>query len=378
MKKKLISLLMAVSMIASVTACGGSEAPAGEEATTQIANPWTDTTEEAAIAETYFLMKAPDGAENVAWRRMENGDNPLIEVDFTYDGFDFCGRAQYGAAEGEDISGMFIEWTEEKEEDLPVWWDGNAKATVKSGSDGEAVYYLCTWYDTEAGEVYSLSTSCQDDTNLDMLKVAGEMFDETKVPGYNAPDEAESETGDASEAHQVEALSEDHQALDISGCDTFTQIVDQKLTSGMGYANVNIDGTDVLLVSSMTYDNNAGEGEPFMAAIDAEIYYYTEEGTIGYMGYVTAGGTAYPLAVKDGKLYVGNNHGMMKVSVDPKQGEWVEADHAWVEYDSDGNGTYYHHSGADAASEEDADDALFNSYFDEYFDAEIILFDTVQ
>ena len=371
MKKRLLAVLMIATMIVSMTACGKTAEPAaeaeGDEPVTGIANPWTDTTEDAAIAETYFLMKAPDGAENVAWRRMENGENPLIEVDFTYDGFDFCGRALYGAAEDEDISGMFIEWTEEKEEDLPVWWDGNAKATVKSGSDGEAVYYLCTWYDTEAGEVYSLSTSCQDDTNLDMLKVAGEMFDETKVPGYNAP-----------EAAEEDVAVEEHEPVDITGCDTFTQIVDQKLTAGMGYANATIDGTDVLLVSSMTYDNNAGEGDPFMAAIDADIYYYKEDGTIGYMGYVTAGGTAYPLGVKDGLLYVGNNHGMVKVSVDPKKGEVVEADMAWVEYDTDGNETYYHQTADDASPVEDADDVLFSGYFDEYFETELIEFATVQ
>ena len=43
-------------------------------------------------------------------------------------------------------------------------------------------------------------------------------------------------------------------SLDISGCDTFTQIVD-KLSDGQGYTNVKIGSEDALLVSTGTYDN---------------------------------------------------------------------------------------------------------------------------
>ena len=54
----------------------------------------------------------------------------------------------------------------------------------------------------------------------------------------------------------------------------------------------------------------------------------------------------------------------------------------FVLYDDNGNGTYYHVSDV-AQVEQDpegklADDSLFNLFFDNYFDAEIILFDTVQ
>ena len=37
--------------------------------------------------------------------------------------------------------------------------------------------------------------------------------------------------------------------LDLTGCDTFTDIVDKSLGNGQAYANVTLDDTDVLLLS---------------------------------------------------------------------------------------------------------------------------------
>ena len=37
--------------------------------------------------------------------------------------------------------------------------------------------------------------------------------------------------------------------LDLTGCDTFTDIVDKSLGNGQAYANVTLDNTDVLLLS---------------------------------------------------------------------------------------------------------------------------------
>ena len=51
-----------------------------------------------------------------------------------------------------------------------------------------------------------------------------------------------------------------------------------------------------------------------MAAIDAEVYIYTDD-SIAYAGYAESGGTAYPLAEKDGKLYTAGNHFVTKYAV---------------------------------------------------------------
>ena len=104
----------------------------------------------------------------------------------------------------------------------------------------------------------------------------------------------------------------------IDGCETFTQIVDG-LEKGKGYANAKIGDTDVLLVASGTYSYE----EDLYAAIDAEIFYYND-GKPEYLGYVECGGTAYPLAVKDGVLYVGNGHNVEKMTVKDGKLETVE------------------------------------------------------
>lgn len=166
--------------------------------------------------------------------------------------------------------------------------------------------------------------------------------------------------------------------IDIQGCDTFTQIVDKKLQSGMGYANTKIGDTDVILVTSGTYDNLDGN----MAAIDAVIYRYDENGSVVKVGDVVCGGTAYPLAVKNNMLIAGSNTWICKYTI--KNGELVITEMAAVDYsktDADGNETYY------ADSEDNKDFQGLTSkeaqkvYDDMYADletAEVINFSTVE
>ena len=159
--------------------------------------------------------------------------------------------------------------------------------------------------------------------------------------------------------------------MDISGCDTFTQIVN-KLDKGMGYANVKIGDTDVLLISEGTYEWDTDVD----AAIDAQMFIYGEDDII-YLGTVMAGGTAYPLAVKDGYLYVGGNHFMTKYLVD--NGFLIKVEEGYVKYDKDGNDTYYYET-CNAVFEK-YDEATAKSNFEELFneqaDAEVINFQPV-
>ena len=187
------------------------------------------------------------------------------------------------------------------------------------------------------------------------------------------------ETEDEEES-DVSPQDDIHEPVDITDLNTFTQIVD-KLSPGQGYANVNLVNQDVLLVSSGTYDLDVDKGERF-GAIDADVYMYDEDGSIVYLGYVQAGGTAYPLAMDvDRHLCVGSNHSMDKMTIDADDKIAVDEE-VYVVYDSDGNETYYHVSDV-AQVEQDpegklSDDSLFNLFFENYFDAEIILFDTVK
>ncbi len=181
---------------------------------------------------------------------------------------------------------------------------------------------------------------------------------------------ADANTGKPTEASDeaLAAIAEDSApSVDISGCDTFTQIVDKKLADGMGYANERIGDTDVLLVSSGTYDNLDGN----MAAIDATIFAYGED-EILELGKVCCGGTAYPLAVKDGILYVGSNHWGVKYTV--KDNQLIMLEKASVEYDSDGNETFFYESGEGV--DKDATEA-FDGFFSDLESATIINFQPV-
>ncbi|MCR5789205.1 MAG: hypothetical protein K6G83_04880 [Lachnospiraceae bacterium] len=155
----------------------------------------------------------------------------------------------------------------------------------------------------------------------------------------------------------VYVAPEQEATIDISDCDTFTQIVD-KLDDGMGYANVTIGDADALLVASGTFEWEPGS----FAAIDAEIYIY-EDGAPKYLATVSAGGTAYPLSVKDGNLYVGGNHFMSTYLID--SGFLIETEEAYVKYDTDGNATYYYRTCN--SQFEDYDEATAESRFDELF-----------
>lgn len=160
-------------------------------------------------------------------------------------------------------------------------------------------------------------------------------------------------------------------SVDITGCDTFTQIVD-KLEDGMGYANATIGDADVLLVSSGTYEWEEGQ----YAAIDADIFIY-KDGVPAYLGTVASGGTAYPLEVADGNLYVGGNHYMTKYIIDTEA--MVELEEAYVSYDTDGNGTYYYKTCNSQFEDYDAETAesRFNDLFAELDNVEVIEFQPI-
>ncbi|MBO6129429.1 MAG: hypothetical protein J6P79_11110 [Pseudobutyrivibrio sp.] len=158
--------------------------------------------------------------------------------------------------------------------------------------------------------------------------------------------------------------------LDISSCDTFTQIVDKVLEPPMAYTNEAIGDTDALLVSTFAYDNMDGN----MASIDANVYVY-KDGVPTLAGSVTSIGTAYPLAVANGILYVGIGHGTARYTI--TDNELVEIDSAWIEYAEDGSETYYYSENGGEAVQIDNSDKL-DEITDEYFDAKVLNFDVIK
>lgn len=380
MKKK-AAIILAGLMAVSFAGCGA--APAASQSTpvqetemttekqteteaasteTGLANPWHEITEEEADAMLSDLFTAPEGAEDVIWSVMESEDtSPLIELQFTLDGLEFTARSQMTGDEKEDISGMNYEWIAEDEVTLSNWAGGAMIGETYRYIGDDGYVDLCTWYNVETGQSYSLSVTAEDLDGFDILAIAEAIYAAAKDSWNQIPDEEE-------------AMEEEHVPTDISGCDTFTQIVD-KLDSGMGYANVTIGDTDVLLVCSETYPY---DGEGSHAAIDAEVYRYGDDGP-EYVDYLECGGTAYPLVVVNGDLYVGGNHGVMKYTM--KDGELLVDEGASVEYDENGGETYYVYSdtkdmGGDAEGKV-ADDSVLTRLFDEINAAGFIEFSEV-
>ena len=187
---------------------------------------------------------------------------------------------------------------------------------------------------------------------------------------------AETEASQAAEAEtaSTEAIADDAEEtapdIDIEGCDTFTQIIDKKLSDGMGYANEQVGDTDVFFVSSGTYDNLDGN----MAAIDATMFVYNDDGPYE-IGKVACGGTAYPLAIKDGKLFAAGGHWISTYTVEDNQ--LVMTERASVEFDTDGNDTYLLESTDGMIDDAEKAESRFNELFEEYEKATVIGFSTV-
>ncbi len=189
--------------------------------------------------------------------------------------------------------------------------------------------------------------------------------DEIDIPVSDAI----SEVLDSFDAGEVdEAAAEEGMTTDIEGCETFTQIVD-KLEDGRGYANETVGDADVLLVSEGTFDNLDGNE----AAIDSELFIYDSEGVPAYIGSVSSGSTATPLAIKDGEIYVASHHFITRYTVEA--GELVVVEDVREDFDEDGEATYS--VNGEVAEDQEAAKARFDEMFEEYGAAQVIGYSTV-
>lgn len=390
--KKNFGVAIAGILMMALVACSGEQqgqitenAEAENSQVVTVANPWHECTEEEAYVDAPNGFSAPEGATNVKWSMMEDDPSeyalgPMVQMTFDFDGSSFTAREQ--ATTGEevtDISGMHYDWVLTDNVTLANWAGGQmpAKTYLYLGDDEQA--QLCTWFDIETGYSYSVGVTAKDLDGFDIQAIAEQIYDPSKQIGANMPDdEAIDAVAINADENSIEAMKmyseESAPSIDITGCDTFTQIIDKKLTKGMGYANVTLDGTDVLLVCSMAYDNLDGN----MAAIDATVFMY-KDGVPCEVGKVCSGGTAYPLTVVDGKLVTGSNHWFCKYALTGD--ELVIMEKASVVYDEFGDGTYFYESedGGDYTNMSSADsEVIFDQLVDEMFGGEIVNFSVLK
>ena len=125
---------------------------------------------------------------------------------------------------------------------------------------------------------------------------------------------------------------------------------------------------DVLLVADGVYDNGDGN----MAAIDAKVYGFGNDGVIYEAGSVWSDGTAYPIAVYDKCLMFGGNHHMTMASV--IDGSVVIKKEADEVFDEQGNATYSYNEGDIDNIQEVSDDSILSEMFEMYSKAIVVNF----
>jgi hypothetical protein len=391
--KKYLAIILTGIMALSLAACGDKSTDDNAVAETEtatiaesitetpaatIANPWRDCTEEEAYQYGPNGFSAPEGATNVKWSMMEVADNTvlpgtMIQMAFDLDGTSFIAREQAVGDNDTDISGMYYNWDVEDSGTFQNWAGGQMPYTTYRHIGDDETVDVIRWYDVETGYAYSLSATAKDLDGFDISAIADQIYDPAKQIGANMPDD-DAVFDEYTNASLKEIFEAAAPTIDMTGVDTFTQIVDQKLTDGMGYANVTLGDSDLLLVSSAAYDNLDGK----MAAIDATVFEY-KDGVPVEVGKLCSGGTAYPITVKDKYLYSASNHWVCKYVVDNNILYIMEK--AAVNYDENGNGTYTYESD-DAGDYSNVDSAeaenIFNTLLDEMMSGEVIDFSVVK
>ncbi|MCR4924575.1 MAG: hypothetical protein K5931_11260 [Lachnospiraceae bacterium] len=379
--KRFIALMITGMMSASMVACAANnnaaadnakpeaeateaaaeptEEPKEEKAEAGLANPWSDITEEEAMEIIGYTMKAPKGASNVVWSKMEDKDAELVQLTFDLDGMTFTARVKAVEDENEDISGCNYEWTVEDEVTLANWGEGNMPGKVCRYIGDDETVDLCTWYDIETGNSYSLSVSAKDLDGFDIQAVAESLYaEDTTMDGM--------EEGEASEDHT--------EIVDITGCESLDQII-EKLPEGSAYSKGKISDKDVLFVAEEVYDLDLEDKES-LGAIDADIYLISEDGAPVHADYVSAGGTAYPLTIADKKLYVAGPHFIRRMILEDDK--MLIEEEVYIEYDENGNPTYGLYSDTEEVKEPLLeDDSRYDALNDEFFGGEKVIFSKV-
>lgn len=189
-KKVSLTILATATVMAVPVIFGcGNEAPAAAPAPAEdatevgMANPWVEITEEEADTLCPRLFTAPEGANVQAWLKCDELGDPetnlgsMVQLSYELDGMDFTARAQYGAAEDTDISGLYVDWTVGPEDvTLANWGEGHMSGKTYRSINDTGYVDLITWYDIEIGIKYSLSVAAEDLDGFDIQAIAEQMY----------------------------------------------------------------------------------------------------------------------------------------------------------------------------------------------------------
>ena len=165
MTKTLMAIALAVILCLGVTACGSQSEEQGEE--TQTPNPMTEVSKDQMVKDTTVDIDAPEGATDVKYFTIKQEDGSLMaHVAFRYNDKDFFYRANAGAIEIMDQTGLYADWTETKQVDVSY-----NKATLELADDCAGMY----WYDAVPAINYSLGCEAAS-TEKEMVTLANQLF----------------------------------------------------------------------------------------------------------------------------------------------------------------------------------------------------------
>ncbi|MBQ0134685.1 MAG: hypothetical protein KBS46_06125 [Clostridiales bacterium] len=149
--KKIIAILLALSVLFALTACSKTEKADENEAAPEIGMP--NPMREVSADELELYVNVPEGAADVRYFIIEDGENRLEQVSYTLEGKDYCYRMQQtGDVVAYDMSGIYANGWET--EDAAVSY---CDAVVMNSSEGSVIY----WMDVVPGINYTLSSTQQ-------------------------------------------------------------------------------------------------------------------------------------------------------------------------------------------------------------------------
>ena len=174
--KKLIIVVLAITMIMSLACCGENTATVSVSSSTDTAlinsqqtgmpNPWTESSA-AEIKENLGVgFYEPDGASDISYQWMES-DN-LAQMHFTVDGVDWTARIK-PSVHYDDISGMEYTWDAETDADELTVDDFEVKGTCRTTKD-EGKNVISGIWQNDRGFMYSLSAVADNELDLSLAQ----------------------------------------------------------------------------------------------------------------------------------------------------------------------------------------------------------------
>lgn len=246
-RKMILSIVTASVLALAMTACGNQTTETRKTSVTEsqtteaiteasasdsteeaqnadgLANPWTDSDQAGVLEATGFDLAAPDDASDVAYSYM--ADEKLAQMTFAQAGVNYTYRVQ--STDGlTDISGMYYDWTSQKDTKVS---NLDGLYLTYEAKDGSGDAQVLNWYDKVTGVTYSLSASADSLEGEDLLVLAESIYQPLQGEASDDPDrDAKNEVKDYFLGEHTR--SEDGSSLTIAENEDGTYKVDISIT----------------------------------------------------------------------------------------------------------------------------------------------------